>query len=100
MKLSELNNFLENEDVWWTWKDKDLLLIHSKRWDETIELNMKNLPNISPEQIKMCLINGKDIEHITRVTGYFSVISKWNPGKTGELRDRHRVSPLLEMVTP
>ena len=35
---------------------------------------------------------GKNIEHMTRVTGYFSKVSKWNKGKKGELKDRHRVS--------
>lgn len=33
---------------------------------------------------------GKDVEWITRTTGYFSRVSQWNPGKRGELQDRHR----------
>ncbi len=36
--------------------------------------------------------HGKNIEQMTRVTGYFSKISKWNKGKKGELKDRHRVN--------
>ena len=35
--------------------------------------------------------HGKNIEQMTRVTGYFSKVSKWNKGKKGELKDRHRV---------
>lgn len=31
---------------------------------------------------------GRDIDHVTRVTGYFSRTSGWNKGKTAELRDR------------
>jgi len=31
---------------------------------------------------------GKNIEHVTRVTGYFSKVRGWNPGKQGELKDR------------
>ncbi len=31
-----------------------------------------------------------DVEGITRVTGYFSKIHKWNNGKVAELKDRHR----------
>jgi ribonucleoside-triphosphate reductase len=34
----------------------------------------------------------KNIEGITRITGYFSRISGWNKGKTGELKDRFRSS--------
>ncbi len=32
-----------------------------------------------------------NVEHITRVTGFFSKISSWNKGKLAELNDRHRV---------
>lgn len=94
MEISELNNFLENEDVWWTWKNKDTLIIYSKKWDEKVELDMNKLSKISPEELKMVLTSGKDVEHITRVTGFFSVISKWNPGKTGELKDRHKTGAM------
>ncbi len=31
-----------------------------------------------------------NIEGITRITGYFSRVSGWNKGKTGELKDRYR----------
>lgn len=33
---------------------------------------------------------GKNIEQMTRVTGYYSKISLVNKGKRGEIRDRHR----------
>ena len=32
----------------------------------------------------------KNIDHITRVTGYFSKVSGWNKGKKAELKDRYR----------
>ena len=40
---------------------------------------------------------GKNVEQMTRVTGYFSKVSKagvsnWNKGKEAELRDRRRTS--------
>jgi len=34
--------------------------------------------------------NSKNIEQITRITGYFTRISSWNKGKIGELKDRYR----------
>ena len=33
---------------------------------------------------------GRNVEHITRVTGYFSKVSGCNKGKVAELIDRHR----------
>ena len=33
---------------------------------------------------------GRNVEHITRVTGYFSKVSGWNKGKVAELIDRYR----------
>ncbi|MEO0184779.1 MAG: anaerobic ribonucleoside-triphosphate reductase, partial [candidate division WOR-3 bacterium] len=36
----------------------------------------------------MC--GSKKIDHITRVTGYFSKVSGWNKGKRAELKDRYR----------
>jgi ribonucleoside-triphosphate reductase len=32
----------------------------------------------------------KNVDHITRVTGYFSKDSMWNKGKIAELRDRDK----------
>ena len=34
--------------------------------------------------------SGCDVDHVTRVTGYFSKVSGWNKGKKQELLDRHR----------
>jgi len=34
--------------------------------------------------------DSKNIDHITRVTGYFTKVSGWNKGKKAELRDRYR----------
>lgn len=33
---------------------------------------------------------GRNIVHITRVTGYFAYTEHFNPGKVQELKDRHR----------
>jgi anaerobic ribonucleoside-triphosphate reductase len=34
--------------------------------------------------------NSENIDHITRVTGYFTKVSGWNKGKKAELKDRYR----------
>ena len=41
-------------------------------------------------QLLVATHQGKNVEHITRVTGYFSKVSGWNKGKVAELIDRHR----------
>ena len=33
----------------------------------------------------------KNVDFITRVTGFFSKVSSWNKGKVSELKDRDRV---------
>jgi ribonucleoside-triphosphate reductase (formate) len=32
-----------------------------------------------------------DVQNLTRISGYFSVIQNWNKGKMGELKDRYRL---------
>ena len=47
---------------------------------------------ISDQDLPRLLVSthqGRNIEHITRVTGYFSKVSGWNAGKRAELIDRH-----------
>lgn len=39
---------------------------------------------------KCSYCGSENVDGITRITGYFSKISGWNKGKTGELKDRHR----------
>jgi len=36
--------------------------------------------------------DGHNVEHITRVTGFFSKVSAWNKGKRAELQQRHRAT--------
>ncbi|HUW22317.1 MAG TPA: anaerobic ribonucleoside-triphosphate reductase [Candidatus Bathyarchaeia archaeon] len=41
--------------------------------------------------VKKCLFCGsQDIDHATRVSGFFSLTSRWNKGKIQELEDRYR----------
>ena len=98
MNLSELNNFLEvnKEYVLWKRLEEDIGAIYVKSipWDTVIRIDLECLQNINEQEILMQLCAGKDIEHITRVTGYLSKIAGWNPGKLGELKDRHRVGAM------
>jgi len=42
------------------------------------------------EHMFVSLGEGKRVDHITRVTGFFSKISGWNKGKKAELKQRYR----------
>ncbi len=94
MDLEELKQFLiDNKDIMYCRPDNDLngLFLYSKRWDETIRIDLRKLCNITKEQILFMLCDGKDVEQMTRVTGYFSKTNYWNKGKLAELRDRYRI---------
>lgn len=42
------------------------------------------------EDLYEAITRGLRVRGIARVTGYFSIVEQWNPGKVGELRDRQR----------
>jgi hypothetical protein len=44
----------------------------------------------SAEELYNLVAGDKDVTQITRITGYFTAISNWNPGKRGELKARRR----------
>jgi hypothetical protein len=48
------------------------------------------LSGIDWSQVRASAAQGHDVDHITRITGYFSKTSSWNRGKQGELKDRHK----------
>ena len=62
-------------------------------WDppEHVRIDIAKLPDLTWEQIKGVVAHGRDVEHITRVTGYLSRTAGWNKGKRQELEDRARV---------
>jgi hypothetical protein len=49
------------------------------------------IAKLSPEELMGHINKGLEVEHITRITGYFTKVSQWNKGKRGELKDRVRV---------
>ena len=61
-------------------------------WDppEHIRVDVSKLPKLQWKTIKGILAHGRDVDNITRVTGYFSRTASWNAGKLAELKDRHR----------
>ena len=95
MTLEELNAFLENNpSVEWTQDDAGNLYLRHTVFDkpnEKIKIEPGALISLTAEKLEQILVSGRNVEHITRVTGYFSRVSGWNKGKKGELVDRKRV---------
>jgi hypothetical protein len=95
MTLDELNAYLENNpQIEWAKDVEGNLYLRHAVFDgehEKVKIEPKALNKLTPKQLDQVLVGGRNIEHITRVTGYFSRVSGWNKGKKGELADRQRV---------
>ncbi|MCW3982308.1 MAG: anaerobic ribonucleoside-triphosphate reductase [Candidatus Bathyarchaeota archaeon] len=46
-------------------------------------------PNLQPK-CKLCGATDNDLEHWSRITGYYQQLRGWNAGKAQEFKDRHR----------
>ena len=61
------------------------------RWFDTLHnITLEAMAKLDLKTLAAVTARGKDVDHITRVTGYFSYASRWNKGKQAELRDRAR----------
>ncbi len=69
----------------------DGVFVKNKVFDTETHFTNETINEMELKELITATHHGKNIEQMTRVTGYFSKISKWNKGKKGELRDRHRV---------
>ncbi len=99
MTKQELNNFLEdNTSVEWfdDIENEQLCFrnIHVEwyRNDENRKTAIKywKIDEMSSDDLMQEINRGLLVEGITRITGYFTKTSSWNPGKRGELNDRKR----------
>ncbi len=95
MTLDELNAFLENNpEIEWAKDEEGNLYLRHSSYDgekEKVKIEPRALAELTPQKLEQVLVGGRNVEHITRVTGYFSRVSGWNKGKRGELAERHRV---------
>lgn len=92
MKLEDLKKHLAEHEGWsWT-DDRDGILIKNERLETLTHCTFEAVENTELDIILGACVQGRDVDHITRVTGYFSKTSGWNKGKAGELKDRHKVA--------
>jgi hypothetical protein len=73
-------------------EDVDGVYVKNNMYETETHFADAVIEDLALEELIQATHQGKNIEHMTRVTGYFSKVSKWNKGKKGELKDRHRVS--------
>jgi len=92
----ELDAFLEShQEVEWALDQDNNLLLRHTQFDsehEKLKIEPRALAQLTPQKLESLLVGGHNVEHITRVTGYFSRVSGWNKGKRGELAERDRVT--------
>jgi len=92
MKLEDLTDFLLGHEDWEWGVDPDGVLITNLRFQTKTHLTFKAVEDNTLDTILAACAQGRDVDFITRVTGYMSRASQWNRGKKGELKDRHRVT--------
>ena len=94
MDLKELDIFLQNnQEISYSAQDGYLFFKHDllDGYGECLRVEYSALKKINENELMRQIVKGRNIAHITRVTGYFSKVSGWNKGKTGELKDRQRI---------
>jgi hypothetical protein len=69
----------------------DGVYVKNKMYDTETHFTDHVIDEMDLDNLLKATHQGKNIEQMTRVTGYFSKVSKWNKGKKGELKDRHKV---------
>ncbi len=90
MKMEELKGWIETQDGWDYQLDDKGIVIRNDRFETLTHATFDAVDTNTLKAITASCSQGRDVDHITRVTGYFSRTSGWNKGKAGELKDRHR----------
>lgn len=58
--------------------------------DMTICRKCNNVESNLQIRCNLCGAEGDDLEHWSRITGYYQQLRGWNAGKLQEFKDRHR----------
>jgi hypothetical protein len=87
---------LADGDEWRYQESADALYVawYAVDSDTPIESRVlwSTVDNVDPATVLAACKAGFDVDHITRITGYFSKTNGWNKGKKAELQDRARVT--------
>jgi len=69
---------------------KDGVFVRNKEFDTITHFTWDAIDKHELDFLKHKTHHGRNIEKITRVTGFFSKVGSWNKGKVAELRDRKK----------
>ncbi len=59
--------------------------------DRHTAIKYEIIDSMAPDGILSAINKGLEVDGITRITGYMTKVSSWNPGKKAELKDRRRM---------
>ncbi len=96
MTLDEFEHFLDSRKEFLKWGEEGENFVFSDdRYGFYQNGGVTSIPktkmaSMTPQELDKAIYGGLRVEHITRVTGYFAQVNSFNPGKRGELKDRHR----------
>lgn len=97
MTYQELDKFLETHG-YIEWKEDSeamlfrncLLPWYQEDPERATKITKNKLEELTGDELIYYINRGLDVEHITRVTGYFAKTRSFNPGKLAEFKDRNR----------
>ena len=98
----EVDNFVEylaENPATFEWQEgehdnKPGIFVKNTQFDTKTHFALDAIRNHDLDFLVIQTHQGKNVEHITRVTGFFSKVQSWNKGKRGELKERHRVDDI------
>jgi hypothetical protein len=99
MNAQELEIFLEKNDhiLCFDALEEELLCFRNEHLDWYLNnperktaITYNKVEELNEDQLIMAINKGLEVENITRITGYFTKVSSWNPGKRAELKDRKK----------
>jgi len=101
MKQEELSVYLDNnkniewfddaENQQFCFRNTDLAW-YQKDAHRATAIQYRMLDQMTEQDLHHAINKGLMVEGITRITGYFTKTSSWNPGKRGELEERKKYS--------
>ena len=99
MDKQDFMGFLESEEEHFDMAEAPLdgkngIYVKNKMFETETHFTNEIIANMELEDLLVATHHGRNIEQMTRVTGYFSKVAGWNKGKVGELKDRSRVGEL------
>ena len=90
MTIDELKKEVSRTNELELTQQKNMLILKNKYYETEIRFDESFIKDKKFTDILKLSHQGRNVEHITRVTGYFSKVENWNKGKKSEFSDRYR----------